>query len=181
MGEVTVKTLSLDARATQSRFALIVGISQPAVAKLLGKGILPKGGTYRDWLLAYCERLRKEASGRGADNQELLTQARIDESRENALSKRLDRYEKTGLLVALPHVKAVLSAWAQQVRMNVENAGEKIFDRISAEHDLTLNDELIREPLRVALRNASSVARELGLSDDFGSGADDSAAESIDN
>lgn len=49
---------------TQQAFGDLVGISQPAVSDLVRAGVLPEGATARQWLHAYCARLREQAAGR---------------------------------------------------------------------------------------------------------------------
>lgn len=83
---------------TQAEFGAAVGVTQQAVSELVRAGVLPDGGTFADWLLAYCGRLREQAAGRmgwtegGLD----LTQERAALAREqrmgieikNALARR---------------------------------------------------------------------------------------------
>ena len=66
----------LDKRATQSGFARLVGVSQASIWKHVGRS-LHMGGTYRTWLLAYCEHLRFEAAGRSDINQARQIQSRV--------------------------------------------------------------------------------------------------------
>lgn len=66
----------LDTQATQSDFARLVGISQNAVWKHVGRS-LHMGETYRTWLLAYCEHLRYESAGRSDNNQARQIQIRV--------------------------------------------------------------------------------------------------------
>lgn len=54
----------LNRAGSQSEFAALVGITQPKVAQLLGDGILPRDGSLRSWVAAYCDRLREQAAGR---------------------------------------------------------------------------------------------------------------------
>lgn len=54
----------LDEPCKQADFGDLVGISQPAVSDLVSKGVLDNGAPLRQWLLAYCLRLREQAAGR---------------------------------------------------------------------------------------------------------------------
>lgn len=49
---------------TQAEFGADVGISQQAVSELIRAGVLMHGHSERQWLLAYCARLREQAAGR---------------------------------------------------------------------------------------------------------------------
>ena len=73
----------LDRQGRQEDFADLVGISQQAVSRLIHKGALEPGDAMGDWLLAYCERLRDQAVGRGAEEDML--------PRERALLARAQR------------------------------------------------------------------------------------------
>lgn len=57
----------LDKKATQASFGGLVGIARQGVGDLVTRGILKDGGTYRDWLLTYCARLREHAAGRATN------------------------------------------------------------------------------------------------------------------
>lgn len=52
---------------TQAQFAELVGIAQPTVSDLIASGVLERGGTARQWLQAYCTRLREQAAAREAE------------------------------------------------------------------------------------------------------------------
>lgn len=53
-----------DGPLSQAEFGALVGITQQAVSDLLQAGVLRPGGSAREWLLAYCARLREQAAGR---------------------------------------------------------------------------------------------------------------------
>ena len=83
---------------TQAEFGTAVGVSQQAISELVRAGVLPDGGTFGDWLLAYCGRLREQAAGRtdGSEDGRSLTRERAALAREqrigieikNALARR---------------------------------------------------------------------------------------------
>ena len=88
----------MDRAVTQAAFGAAVGVTQQAVSELVRAGVLPDGGTFGDWLLAYCGRLREQAAGRMGWNEGGLdlTQERAALAREqrigieikNALARR---------------------------------------------------------------------------------------------
>lgn len=55
--------IDLLGKLTQEDFARIVGISQPAIAQLIRKGILTRGAKPLQWLSEYAANLRKQAAG----------------------------------------------------------------------------------------------------------------------
>jgi hypothetical protein len=152
--------LNLSDVATQAGFATIVGTTQPAIQTMVARGILTRSGTYGEWLNEYCARLRSEASGRAADNSGELTQARIEESRENTLSKRQERLTKAGVLVIADDVAQVIEHQAQFIKSNFLNAGDRIVESIASKYEIDLDSELVYEPLRNSLGHLADTTRE---------------------
>lgn len=84
----------LDAPIQQDEFGELVGLADSTVSELLTAGVLPRKGTGRDWLLAYCKRLRDKAAGR--DNDSILAQERaalaraqrIGQEQKNAIAAK---------------------------------------------------------------------------------------------
>lgn len=85
---------------TQEEFAARVGISQQRVGQLLAEGVLQPGGSFGQWLLAYCERLREQAAGRGQEltieRAALARSQRIGQDLKNAVAQR--EFAPVGLL-----------------------------------------------------------------------------------
>lgn len=82
----------------QLEFGDAIGISQQAVSKMISDGILPAGGTFGEWLLAYCYRLREQAAGRlgselgGLDlvqeRAALAREQRVGQAMKNAIARK---------------------------------------------------------------------------------------------
>lgn len=99
-------SFEIDTPVTQTVFAGMVGVTQPAVSRLLSDGVLPQGGTAQQWLHAYCERLREQAAGRAGSEvggldlvQEragLAREQRIAQAMKNAIAR--GEYAPIGLL-----------------------------------------------------------------------------------
>lgn len=91
---------ALACRVTQQDFADAVGVTQPRVAQLIGDGILPADAVAAQWLLAYCERLREQAAGRGqeltVERAALARSQRIGQDLKNAVAQ--GEYAPIGLL-----------------------------------------------------------------------------------
>lgn len=75
---------------TQAEFGELVGISQQAVSALVQAGVLDSGAPWRQWLRAYCERLREQAAGRlGAEGGLDLVQERAALARSQRIAQDL--------------------------------------------------------------------------------------------
>lgn len=64
--------MDLKTKGTQAKFAQLVGITQPAVSGLIARGVLAKGDSLENWLLAYCGNLRETAAGRSQSGESEL-------------------------------------------------------------------------------------------------------------
>ena len=69
---------------TQAQFGDLVGISQPAVAELVRRGIIEAGAPAGTWLLAYCQHIRLMAAGRGGEGTGELVRERARLAAEQA-------------------------------------------------------------------------------------------------
>ena len=98
--------IDLEAPATQSDVAMVVGVSQQAISAMVTDGKLPGTGSLGDVLQAYCQRLRLQAAGRMGDEvggldlvQEraaLAREQREGQAIKNAVARR--EYAPVGLL-----------------------------------------------------------------------------------
>lgn len=155
-----MSTIDLNVKATQTVFSKLVGTSQPAVAQMVAKGVLTRNASVGQWLVEYCDRIRKEAAGRGSDNSKSLTDARIEESRENTLSKRQDRLTKAGVLVSTEDIALVVEEMGNSIQSGWIGAGDRIIEAIQSSHKIELDDELVYGPLRASLRNLATSTQE---------------------
>ena len=101
----------LQVRVTQEEFGAAVGIGQPRVAQLLADGVLQRDGTARQWLLAYCERLREQAAGRGQE----LTMERAALARSQRVGQDLKNAVAQGEFAPIGLLTDTLSAAAAAV------------------------------------------------------------------
>ncbi|TQV85203.1 hypothetical protein FKG94_03160 [Exilibacterium tricleocarpae] len=146
-------------KAVQTRFAQFVGISQQAVSQLKDKGVLAEGGTYREWLLAYVERLRTEAAGR--DQGDRLSSARIRETEMSANLKEIEYMDRMKLVVWREDIAPLLENLCLSIQSQVMNAKDKIIEAIESKHALTLDDDSVDKHLRAALDAVAGSAGEL--------------------
>jgi transcriptional regulator with XRE-family HTH domain len=144
----------LDIEATQSGFGILVGISQQAVSKLVFKGVIPKAGTYREWLQAYTSSLRTTASGR--EEEASLTASRIREADASAALKELNFHKQAENLVEVAALEPLLASWAARGRSAVQAAEAKIIEGLESKYGLELDEQLVMEPLRSALKTIAN-------------------------
>ncbi len=162
--------LDLDSVANQTRFARLVGASQPSISKHVEKGRLPREGSYKDWLIAYGEHLRDEAAGRGGSLTEELSAARIDESRIKTANGRLDYLEKIKTLVPRDFCVVILKDWAGYANREFGSAFKTLVSDVQAEYDIDIDAELVNKiagPTTERIRDyAGKLAESFGGSSD---------------
>lgn len=171
-------TLDLHEKATQVGFAKLVGTSQPSIADRVKSGVLAKDGTVAEWLYSYCSHLRTEAAGRSGKAQEQLTQARIEESRENALEKKQRRLLAAGSLVEVADIQQLVLELPIAVRTQMLQAAEKIHEEIQAKYSITLEDADVYQPIRSALRHVANSAKNICTTFGFSGGGVDTETDS---
>jgi len=143
----------LDDKAKQTEFASLVGASQPAIHKHLDNGTLVRGGTYRQWLRAYCEKLRDEASGRTASDQRLkLDEARTREASANARMKELMLFKEEQLILDKAQVREAIDGWIALAKSEYTNSIEKILAMLESQHGITIDRESIDGTTAAAMR-----------------------------
>lgn len=102
---------ALDARISQAEFAQIVGLSEARVSVLVKEGLLIRGDTGAEWLLAYCEQLRATASGRAPSAGELdPAQEKAALDRERRMGQRIKNYVLLGQYAPVDLLTKVLAA-----------------------------------------------------------------------
>ena len=107
----------LDQACRQADFGDLVGISQPVVSELVSKGVLDNGAPLRQWLLAYCLRLREQAAGRlGSEIGGLdLAQERAALAREQRQGIAIKNAALRGEFAPVSMLAEVLAAASQAV------------------------------------------------------------------
>ncbi|MEE8128179.1 hypothetical protein [Candidatus Vondammii sp. HM_W22] len=166
----------LDKPATQTGFGRLVGITQQAVSQHQGKGTIPKNGSYIICLLAYIEHLRKEASGRGGNEQEALARARTRLAEIDADNKELQFHLAVKNLIPVQEIEPILSSWAMSARSEFMHALERIIAGIETKHGITVDPELIDEHTSAAFESIAAYPTFAAQSDDEGDGEMDTAA-----
>lgn len=143
----------LDEKAKQTEFASLIGATQQAVSKHLDNGTLVRGGTYRQWLRAYCEKLRDEASGRTASDQRLrLDEARTREAVANARSKELALFKEEKLVLEKGMVREAIDAWIAIAKSEYMNSIDKIIAELESQHGIKIDRDPIDGTTAAAMR-----------------------------
>lgn len=174
------RIIDLDAVATQSGFAAVVGISQQAVSDAVSRGVIAAGGTYAEWLLAYSAHMREQAAGRGGDDQGNLTKQRARQASADADLKELDYLERVQELIAVKDFEPQLAAWAVAIRSEFENAVARIVALIESKHGIEIDNAAVDDIVCAALDAASAYPR-VGREDAAqGRGAAEEAEEDLD-
>lgn len=170
-----VTDIQLSDVATQAGFARLVGTSRQAISNHCAKGVLPDGGTYRDWISAFFEHMREQAAGRGGDS-DTLTAVRIEETQENIYEKRQRRLLAAGELLD----RAVVEQWVVSAAGNIQTfvmeAGENILESLSEKYGVEVDAEDVIGPIRTALGYAGKAGSE--LAERFAAVGDDVGADS---
>jgi len=155
-----MSNVDLSAPATLSSLALLVGVSRQAIQKLNVTHPFPRGESNLAWLHVYVGMLRESAAGRGGDDQKGLTTWRKEESKENALLKRLDRLERERSLVIVDDVVEGLTAWAGVVMQSIDHAINNATERIESKHGVQLDDDDLGRYFRFACRDIGAAANQ---------------------
>lgn len=156
--------MDIDTKAQQNKFAEIVGVSEPAVSGYIKKGFLKEDGTYREWLLAYCERQRTMASNHGGDAQTSLAQARINDLEVTTRLKNLDYQEKLEKLVPVEWAANSLINWARSANQEYQTSIKETVLKIESKYNIHIDNIIIEQHLEKLLKKIREYA-EKGVSD----------------
>lgn len=153
--------VDIDRAVTQRQFATLVGVTQPAIAKHVSSGLLREGATLGEWLRAYCEKLRAEASGRASDDSVALTRAKTREAEGRARLADLQYYREVEALVPVELIEPMLESWAVSGRAEVTRAVESVVAAVESKYKIEVERELYEKPLYAALDAIAGYPRDL--------------------
>lgn len=107
---------------SQAEFGAWVGVSEARVSQLMAEGVLTRGESGHEWLIAYCERMRDMAAGRASS--ELggldLVQERAALAREQRLGIALKNAVARGEYAPISLLAEVLATASQSVSERFE-------------------------------------------------------------
>lgn len=113
----------LDLPCRQGDFGALVGVTQQAVSDLISRGVLENGVPLRQWLLAYCARLREQAAGRlgSGDGGLDLAQERAALAREQRLGIAIKNAVLRGDYASVALLGEVLATASQAVAERLDH------------------------------------------------------------
>lgn len=141
----------LDYHPTQAEFAVLVGISQPAVSGLLKRQIIRAGGTIGEWCASYAAHLREQAAGRATAGDHDLATERARLAHHNANLASMEERRRAGELCDTAGVVQAMTLACVNFRTALERVADKLADRVAAEADPVECHQLINAELRQAL------------------------------
>tara|TARA_B110000503_G_scaffold4956_1_gene6592 strand:- start:1128 stop:1847 length:720 start_codon:yes stop_codon:yes gene_type:complete len=105
--------------------------------------------------IAYISKLREEAAGR---SEKGLAVVRERETLASAQLKELDLAERLKLIINVPDLEPLLIHLIKDVQAQIIAAGNRAVQAVEASQGITVDDELILNPIRAALGNVASSA-----------------------
>jgi phage terminase Nu1 subunit (DNA packaging protein) len=126
---------------SQADFADMVGLSEARVSQLISDGVIPKGETAHNMLLAYCERLRDVKAGHGSfegggldlvqERAALARSQREAQDLKNAVAR--GEYAPIGFLAdVLGHASSAVVDRLDQIEGGLRKACPDIQDEVLA-------------------------------------------------
>lgn len=155
------ESFDLTQPASQTNFARLLGISQQAVSAQVGKGVLPTGGTYLDWLREYYSHLSSQAAGRGGDSQMDVARATIEEKVTKTALARLQYHEELKRLIDIEEARQLLADWASFANRQFSQAYERLVLDIESQHDIAVSPELREKHAGTATQRIRSYVEKL--------------------
>jgi len=152
----------LDHPVSQRDFGLIVGLTQQTVSEAVRRKILPTNGTLGDWLKAYCQRLREQATGRAGDKQVDLTICRAEESEMKTNLLRPEYEEKLGKLIIAADAEYLLRDWAGLANREFGIGVEDIVAAIESEHGIVIDREKVTKIAGATIERVRAHAEAIG-------------------
>ena len=150
--------MNLDSRATQRQFGLLVGITQGAVGAAVAEGILTPGQSYREWLLAYCKRLREMAAGRYSAGDLDLTEERARLARAQSERIEMENAVKRGELAPIDTLRDAIIPAMTQISALMDAIPVKL--KREAPHLTATDLEIVKREIANAMNLAAQVRYE---------------------
>lgn len=141
----------LNQPATQADLARLLGVSRAAVHSHHDQGLFTAEASLGTWLQEYINKLRTEAAGRGAEDDDRLREATIRERIAKARKTELDIAVTEKQLVAMYDVYRELQPFVLHVRSTMEAAGNRIATALSAQYGVKIDKRLLENEFRTAL------------------------------
>ena len=111
---------------------MLVGVSDSRISQLVAEGVLVQGGTLREWLLAYCQRLREQAAGRASHGDLDLAQERAALARAQREGVELKNAALRGEYAPIGLLEDVLSTASSAIADQLDGL-EGVLRRVAPE------------------------------------------------
>ena len=151
----------LDAKATPTKFALLVGVSQQAISERKNRSALKDGGTLLEWLRQYCNAIREEAAGRSGDDQKNLTQARTEAEIMKSAKLRIEYLREINAVILTEDAAAVLTQWARQSNQDYAQGFHQLVSEIQSKHNIKVDKELVENIVCTTTERIEGYAEKL--------------------
>lgn len=156
---------ALDTRCDQKTLAEVVGLSEARISQLMKDGVMQRGDTIGEQILAYCENLRQVAGGRAPGEGELdpaQEKAKLD--REKRMGQRIKNLQALGEWAAIPLLTKTLAKASAAMASKLEALPG---DLVKLVPELPFEAvESLRAAIAKARNDWVSDTAELDLSDD---------------
>ncbi|MGE0329702.1 MAG: hypothetical protein AB7P37_03305 [Ramlibacter sp.] len=162
-----------DRIGTQTEFAELEGISQPAVSDLQKRGIYKPDRTIKGNHLAYVEHLREQAAGRGADGELAANRAALAATTNERAQLKLKRERGQFAEVAL--MERVLAFIGAQIASKLEPLPARIkmlMPELPAEDIKRIESEITEARNIAAGASLAALQEEAALEDDDATGGE---------
>jgi terminase small subunit / prophage DNA-packing protein len=150
--------LNLEAKATQQTFATLVGVTRSAVVAAVSEGILTPGQSYKEWLLAYCKRLREMAAGRYSAGDLDLTEERARLARAQSERIEMENAVKRGELAPIDTLRDAIIPAMTQISALMDAIPVKL--KREAPHLTATDLEIVKREIANAMNLAAQVRYE---------------------
>lgn len=163
---------ALDTRCDQKTLAQVVGLSEARISQLMKDGVMQRGDTLGEQILAYCENVREVAGGRAPGEGELdpaQEKAKLD--RERRMGQRIKNLQSLGEWAAIPLLSKTLAKASAAMAAKLEALPGEL---MKVAPDLPFEVvQAMRKAIAKARNDWVSDTEEMDLSDDPDPDTDD--------
>ena len=155
----------LDTHCDQKTLAQVVGLSEARISQLVKQGVIQRGDTIAEQILAYCENLREVAGGREPSEGGLdPSQEKAKLDREKRMGQRIKNLRDLGEWAAIGLLTKTLANASAALVSKLEALPGELFKKVP---DLPFEAvEALREAIAQARNDWVHDTAELDLVDD---------------
>ena len=156
---------ALDTQCDQKTLAQVLGLSEARISQLMKDGVMQRGDTIGEQILAYCENVREVAGGRSPCEGELVpAQEKAKLDRERRMGQRIKNLQALGEWAAIPLLEKTLAKASAAMASKLEALPGEL---LKIAPDLPFEAvEALRKAIAKTRNDWVSDTEELNLSDD---------------